>query len=436
MHGHKSPEKMDQYIILLIILNVVLGLSFYFFLKIKLEVPRKTISHLSELNSMLKVELAQERQLANEYKGDILTLEKELVQAKSELKHTVQRLRESINNEQKQTERFENIANKVLHKQAHNFNEKQTKGMQDILQPLQEKIKTFEAKIEFSNHESIKRHTSLKEQISFLSKQSQQVSDEANNLAKALKGDFKKQGNWGELILEMILEKSGLEKNREYFIQNSFKDDQGKVQRPDIIIHLPNQKRLIIDSKVSLVDYDMMCSADSKEEAKQHQKNHAIAIRRHIDQLSAKNYHDIYKIESPDFVLMFIPIDTAFSTALSHDGTLYQYGFEKNIIIVSSTTLLATLKTVETLWQHDKQNRYALQIADEAGKMYDKFVGFTEDMDKMGAQINTVQKTYESSMNKLSQGSGNVIRKAQLVKSLGAKANKSLSDALLVDCLD
>ena len=179
-----------------------------------------------------------------------------------------------------------------------------------------------------------------------------------------------------------------------------------------------------------------MCSADSKEEAKQHQKNHAIAIRRHIDQLSAKNYHDIYKIESPDFVLMFIPIDTAFSTALSHDGTLYQYGFEKNIIIVSSTTLLATLKTVETLWQHDKQNRYALQIADEAGKMYDKFVGFTEDMDKMGAQINTVQKTYESSMNKLSQGSGNVIRKAQLVKSLGAKANKSLSDALLVDCLD
>lgn len=398
-----------------------------------MEAPKRSIAHLNDLNVILKDELAQERQLTNEYKGDILTLEKEIVQVKAELKHTIQRLREAIHNEVKQTERFENIANKVLHRQAHNFNAQQTKGMKDILQPLQDKIKNFEAKIDFSNHESIKRHTSLKEQISFLSKQSQQVSDEANNLAKALKGDFKKQGNWGELILEMILEKSGLEKNREYFTQSSFKNENGQMQRPDIIIHLPNKKRLIVDSKVSLVDYDLMCGADTPEEAARHQKNHSVAIRRHIDQLSAKNYHDLYKIESPDFVLMFIPIDTAFSSALAHDGTLYTYGFEKNIIIVSSTTLLATLKTVETLWQHDKQNRYALQIADEAGKMYDKFVSFTEDMEKMGSQLNTVQKTYSLSMKKLSKGTGNVIKKAELVKSLGAKANKSFSEGLLLD---
>ncbi|MFZ1558863.1 MAG: DNA recombination protein RmuC, partial [Saprospiraceae bacterium] len=238
---------------------------------------------------------------------------------------------------------------------------------------------------------------------------------------------------WGELILESILDKSGLEKNREYFVQVTERNDEGKMYKPDVVIQLPDGKKLIIDSKVSLNAYEMMVNADTDDEQKIAHKAHVLAVKNHIDSLASKNYHDLYKVESPDFVLMFIPIDTALSAAIQLDSELYLYAFDKNIVMVAPSTLLATLKTVDTMWRNDKQNRFAMEIAEEAGKMYDKFVGFADDMDKLGKQLNTAQSTYHDSMKKLNSGTGNLVSRAENIKALGAKANKSLPKTSFTD---
>lgn len=422
---------LDSQIIAMLIpglLAVIIVIVFYF--RMKINTMQLSNSHLKDAIVSSENALFEEKNKCTELSQKLTKLERFNVQLETEYKNIQERLHEELNNQEKQIQQFENIANRVLRIQSANFSEEQTKGMKEILNPLSEKIRQFEFKVESTNKESIERHSSLKEQILYLSEQSKRVSNDANNLTKALKGDYKKQGNWGELILNSILEKSGLEKDREYFTQVSERDEKGLIQRPDVVIHLPDNKKIILDSKASLVAYDAMIAADSEEEAKKHQKIHAMAIRRHIDGLTQKNYHDLYALESPDFVIMFIPIDTAFSAALNHDPQLFEYAFSQNIIIVSASTLLATLKTVETLWRNDKQNRFALEIAEEAGKMYDKFVSFLEDMEKMGQQISTVQKTYDSSMNKLSTGNGNIIKRAEKVKSLGAKANKSIGQVL------
>ena len=323
--------------------------------------------------------------------------------------------------------KFEVLAHKILEEKEQQVHKKQMQHLSFILDPLQEKIKRFEARVEQTHTDTIARHESLKEQIKYLSAQSQKVSQDAANLAKALKGDFKKQGNWGEMILENILDKSGLEKGREYHTQVSIRNEEGELQKPDVIIDLPDGKKIIIDSKVSLRAYDAMINAEEKEQALFSQKLHAQAIKSHIDGLTHKNYHQLYQIESPDFVLMFIPIDAAFSSALQYDEQLYQYAFDKNIVLVSSSTLLATLKTVETMWRNDKQNKNALEIASEAGKMYDKFSNFVLDMNKLGQQMSTVQKTYSESMKKLQTGTGNLISRAEKIRNLGAKSNKRIS---------
>jgi len=321
---------------------------------------------------------------------------------------------------------FKEIAESLLKEKSHEFTQVNQKNINNILTPLNEKIKQFEQKVELSNKESNVRHAGLKELIHLIAAQSQKVTEEAGNLAKALKGDKKMQGNWGEVILQNILDKSGLEKGREYHLQQAERDHEGKLKKPDVVIDLPENKKIIIDSKVSLVAYEAFVSADDQATAEPHLKNHLIAIRKHIKDLSDKNYHSLYQIESPDFVMMFIPIETACSVALQRDGSLYSYAFDKNIIIVTPSTLLATMKTVESLWKNDKQNRFAAQIAQEAGKMYDKFVGFMEDMKKMGNQLNTVKNTYSDSMKKLGEGSGNLVRRAEKIKELGANTSKKL----------
>lgn len=401
----------------------------YSYFQSKLKVEQTHNAHLVNLNETLVHELAQERQLVQEEKERF----QQLLQQSSILKADYKNLRssydEKVNDTDGQLQRFESIANRVLQHQSANFQDQQRRDMKHILQPLQEKIHSFEKKVDQSNTESVKRHQSLKEQIHFLNSRSEQISQDANNLAKALRGDFKQQGNWGELILESILEKSGLEKDREYFVQQTERDDNGKIKKPDVVINLPDGKRIIIDSKVSLNAYDKLVNAQSKEDAAQFQKAHQVAVRNHINDLSGKAYHSLYNIKSPDFVLMFVPIDTAFSVA-EQDGSLYNYAFEKNIVIVTPSTLLATLKTVESIWRNEKQNRHALEIADEAGKMYDKFVGFLGDMDKIGKQISTVQHSFHDSMKKLHSGSGNLIKRAEKIKSLGAKANKRVNENL------
>jgi DNA recombination protein RmuC len=417
----------------LIILTTALSTAFisiflmYWYYASKLRLIRGQMRELMSANQNLAedLNLAENTTRETEEERDILRSRCQIQSYKLDTQN--ERIKDLLNDQEKWEKQFELLAGRVIKQQSETLLNKQVTGIENILNPLKERIKSFEDKIEKTNVESIKRHTSLKEQIGFLSQKSEQVSQDAVKLAKALKGDFKKQGHWGELILESILEKSGLEKDREYYTQQSERDDEGKLKRPDVIIKLPDSKIIIVDSKVSLSAYSELVNTENDEEALMAQKRHSLAIRNHIDGLSEKRYHDLYKVESPDFVLMFIPIDTAFSAALEHDGELYNYAFEKNIVIVTASTLLATLKTVDTMWRNDKHNRHALKIADEAGKMYDKFVGFINDMDKMGNQLKTVSKTYDESMKKLCKGNGNLVTRAEKMREMGAKATKQLA---------
>jgi len=359
----------------------------YLYMDGKLKILQQNYSTLQnnmEINAILLNKEKQQTEIENKKNQ---ALEIKITTLEAELRHHKEKYEYLVNDTEHQLQKFENIANKVLHHQSAVMDEKQKLGIKEILDPLKEKIKTFEDKIEKTNLESVGRHESLKEQMKLLYEKSDQVSKDANNLVKALKGDYKKQGNWGELILESILDKSGLEKNREYFVQVTERNDEGKMYKPDVVIQLPDGKKLIIDSKVSLNAYEMMVNADTDDEQKIAHKAHVMAVKNHIDTLASKNYHDLYKVESPDFVLMFIPIDTALSAAIQLDAELYLYAFDKNIVMVAPSTLLATLKTVDTMWRNDKQNRFAMEIAEEAGKMYDKFVGFADDMDKLGKQL-------------------------------------------------
>ena len=380
---------------------------------------------LKSSNQTLTTELAQERALLQTATSDKSELDRRLAEISTDYRNLRQRYDEMILNKDQEEERFQLLASKIIDQKTAKFDEQHKAGIKEVLEPLKEKIKLFETKVDASNKDSMERHTALKYQIQNLTQLNEKMTSEATNLTKALKGDSKVQGNWGELILESILDKSGLEKDREYFLQPTF-DLEGNKVRPDVIIHLPDSKRLIIDSKVSLTAYEQMIRAE-EDEIETFEKAHLLSVRKHIDGLSAKNYHDIYQIESPDFVLLFIPIDTAFASAIKADPGLYQYAFDKNIVIVTPSTLLATLKTVDTLWKNEKQQKHALDIATEAGKMYDKFVGLVEDLDKLGKQMDTARGTYHDSMKKLKEGSGNLVGRAEKIKALGAKANKKLT---------
>ena len=325
---------------------------------------------------------------------------------------------------------FELLANKILEEKSNKFTEQNKENIKNILNPLQEKIQTFEKKVEDTQKESISMHSALKEQLLGLKDLNQQMTKEATNLTRALKGDSKMQGNWGELVLERVLEKSGLEKDREYFVQQSFARPDGTRVLPDVVLHLPDNKKMIIDSKVSLTDYERYVNAEEDERAI-YLKAHLNSIKKHIEQLSEKNYQDLYDIESPDFVLLFIPIEPAFAIALNEDNTLYNKAFEKNIVIVTPSTLLATLRTVDSMWNNEKQQQNAIEIARQAGALYDKFEGLVKDLTGVGKKLDDAKKDYSSAMNKLVEGRGNLITSVEKIKKLGAKAKKSLPENIV-----
>ena len=325
---------------------------------------------------------------------------------------------------------FELLANKILDEKSEKFTLQNKENIKNILHPLQEKIQVFEKKVEDTQKENISIHSALKEQLIGLKDLNQQMTKEATNLTKALKGDSKMQGNWGELVLERVLEKSGLEKNREYFVQQSFTLNDGSRVLPDVVLHLPDSKKMIIDSKVSLTDYEQLVNAE-EEQRKSHLKSHINSIRKHVEQLSDKNYQDLYDIESPDFVLMFIPIEPAFAVAINEDNSLYNKAFEKNIVIVTPATLLATLRTIDTMWNNEKQQRNAIEIARQAGALYDKFEGLVKDLMGVGKKIEAAKTDYSAAMNKLVEGKGNLITSVEKLKKMGAKAKKSLPEAVI-----
>jgi DNA recombination protein RmuC len=325
---------------------------------------------------------------------------------------------------------FEIMASKILDEKSEKFTLQNKENIKNILNPLQEKIQVFEKKVEDTQKESISMHSALKEQLLGLKDLNQQMTKEATNLTRALKGDSKIQGNWGELVLERVLEKSGLEKDREYFVQQSFTLDDGSRVLPDVVLHLPDNKRMIIDSKVSLTDYERLVNAEDEDKA-MHLKSHVNSIKKHIDQLSEKNYQDLYDIQSPDFVLMFIPIEPAFAIAINDDNALYNKAFEKNIVIVTPSTLLATLRTIDSMWNNEKQQQNAIEIARQAGALYDKFEGLVSDLTGVGKKIDAAKSDYSSAMNKLVEGKGNLIKSVEKLKKLGAKAKKALPEAIL-----
>lgn len=333
--------------------------------------------------------------------------------------------------QEKFTKEFENLANKILEEKSAKFTEQNTVNMKNILTPLQDKIQIFEQKVEQTHKESIDYHAALRQQIIGLSEMNAQMSKETLNLTKALKGDSKMQGNWGELVLERVLEKSGLEKGREYEVQQSFTNSEGNRVFPDVVINLPDGKKMIVDSKVSLAAYEKWVNEESELLKIELLKEHVISIKRHVEQLGSKNYHDLYQMESPDFVLLFIPMEPAFAIALNEDPTLYTKAFDRNIVIVTPSTLLATLRTIDSMWTNQKQQENALEIARQAGALYDKFEGFVTDLVRIGNKIKDTKTEYESAMNKLVDGKGNLISSVERLKKMGAKAKKSLPENII-----
>lgn len=329
------------------------------------------------------------------------------------------------------TKEFENLANKILEEKSNKFTEQNRENMKNILSPLQDKIQLFEKKVEDTHKESIDYHAALRQQILGLREMNIQMSKETINLTKALKGDSKMQGNWGELVLERVLEKSGLEKGREYEVQQAFTTEEGNRVFPDVVINLPDGKKMIVDSKVSLTAYEKYSNEEDDTIRASWLKEHLNSIKRHVEQLGNKNYHDLYHIESPDFVLLFIPIEPAFAVALNEDNGLYNKAFEKNIVIVTPSTLLATLRTIDSMWTNQKQQENALEIARQAGALYDKFEGFVNDLLKIGKKIDESKTEYTAAMNKLVDGKGNLITSVEKLKKMGAKAKKALPESII-----
>ncbi len=408
---------------------------------------------LEERNNSL---LATIEQLKQQSQNEKLGLEKQLVQVQaerdslrtakealtvqltkkeSEFENLFERMREQRQEteelQEKFTKEFENLANKILEEKSNKFTEQNRENLKNILSPLQEKIHLFEKKVEDTHKESIDYHAALRQQILGLREMNEQMSRETLNLTKALKGDTKMQGNWGELILERVLEKSGLEKGREYYVQQSHVTEEGSRIQPDVVINLPDGKKMIVDSKISLVAYERFVNEEDDTLRAVHLKEHCASIRRHVDQLSDKNYHDLYQIESPDFVLLFIPMEPAFACALNEDNTLYNKAFERNIVIVTPSTLLATLRTIDSMWTNQKQQENAYEIARQAGALYDKFEGFIADLILVGKRMEEGKKAYEGAMGKLVDGRCNIITSIEKLKKMGAKAKKSLPENIL-----
>jgi DNA recombination protein RmuC len=378
-----------------------------------IEVQKEIKKYQSEKEELLTLNTRQDSKIQN--------LELKLQDHKAE----VEKLQDKFSKE------FENLANKILEEKSNKFTLQNKENLKIILNPLQEKIKVFEDKVDKTHKESIDYHAALRQQILGLKELNQQMSKDTLNLTKALKGDSKMQGNWGELVLERVLEKSGLEKDREYYVQQSFTTEDGKRFLPDVVIHLPDNKKMIVDSKVSLTAYERFINEEDESLKEQFLKEHVNSLKRHIEQLSEKKYEDLYQIESPDFVLLFIPIEPAFAVALNSDTHLYNKAFEKNIVIVTPSTLLATLRTIDSMWTNEKQQRNALEIAKQAGALYDKFEGLLKDLVNIGKRIDDSKKEYSSAMNKLFDGRGNLITSVEKLKKMGAKAKKSLPENII-----
>jgi DNA recombination protein RmuC len=419
--------------IVYLVTGLVVGLLFGW--TIKFLIDKNKSGRLEERINLLKEENVKIDNELNSEREKVLKLNSEISSLKADYDNLQEKLAEQKSEieelQEKFIKEFENLANKILEEKSSKFTEQNKANLDQILKPLSEKIKEFENKVEETNKESIDRNAALRQQLSSLKEMNMQMSQDAQNLVKALKGDTKVQGDWGELQLEKILERSGLRKGQEYTIQESFTTDEGSRRRLDVIINLPEEKKIIIDSKVSLVDYERLVSAEDDDKKNIHLKAFINSVKRHIKDLSDKEYQNLFQDESLDFVLMFIPIEPAFSIAIQYGENLYVDAYDKNIIIVSPSTLLATLRTIANIWKQEYQNRNVIEIAKQSGALYDKFVGFVDDLIDVGNRMDQAKGSYEGAMNKLSEGTGNLVSRTERIKKLGAKTSKSLPQNII-----
>ncbi len=414
----------------------------------KLSATELQVLELGRTNHRIQTQLAvsesqrdQSQKLATDLANDLETHRQMVAQLKlthtelstrmeHERKTSDEKIRLLQNAELRFTHHFESLANRILEENSKKFSEQNNRNIDNLVNPLREQIKEFRKRIDDVHVNDSKDRISLRDEVKNLRLRTEKISEDAINLTQALRGDKKVQGNWGELILERILEQSGLRKGVEYQIQSGFRDSENRLLKPDVIIHLPEGKNVVIDSKVSLVAYEAFCVALDESAQTQALNEHVRAIRNHIKELSDKNYAALKGLRSLDFVLLFMPIEAAFLAAFQHDDQLFTTAFQHNIVVVAPTTLLATLRTIENIWRYERQNENAKLIAEKAGSMYDKIRGFVEDLEKLGIQIDLVRKTHDSVINKLSRGQGNLIRQANSFVELGVKVKKELPKSI------
>lgn len=424
--------------ILFLIVGLIIGAIAVWFIasfKFKGEVSRveERSKILEQDKGEIEVELKSERHTVLDLNSKLSSLQSDYSNLQNKLTEQRGELEEL---QEKFTKEFENLANRIFDEKTTKFSEQSKTNLAEILNPLKERITEFQTKVEETNKDSISRTAALREQLQALKDMNQQMSSDAQNLVKALKGDTKTQGDWGEIQLEKILERSGLRKGEEYSIQESYTVEDGKRKRPDVIVNLPEEKKIIIDSKLSLVSYERFVSAEEEDERNAQLKAFIDSVKRHIKELSDKNYQSIFGSGTLDFVLMFIPIEPAFSLSIQYGENLYVDAYDKNIIIVSPSTLLATLRTIANIWKQENQNRNVIEIAKQSGALYDKFVGFVEDLKGVGERMDQAKSSYVTAMNKLVDGSGNLIRRAEKIKQLGAKTSKSLPQSVVNRALE
>jgi len=407
------------------VLNEKAFLAAHAELETQKSVTQETLRLKTEEFERIQLELTKQIEISSTRGIEVATLKtlnenvlEKLNNQKTEIENLQKRL----------TSEFENIATKILKERSDEFSLSNHKSLSEILNPLKEKILLFEKKVDDTYDKELRDKISLREEVRKLTELNTRISQEANNLTQALKGDVKKQGNWGEVILERVLERSGLTRGQEFEREVVVESADYNVQRPDVIIHLPDNKHIVIDSKVSLVAYERFISSETEDDRILHLKGHVNSLRNHVKLLSEKNYQNAQNINTPDFVLMFLPIEASFSVAVQGDSEIFSYAWERKIVIVSPTTLLATLRTISSIWKQENQTKNAQEIARLSGALYDKFIGFTEDMVKIKTNIDRTSSAYEDAVKKMKDGTGNMIRTAEKIKELGAKTgnNKSL----------
>ncbi len=397
---------------------------------IQLATLKERLDKSIEVFQEIKLQLENERKTKEKLQIEVSIAETQNKNLMEKLQHQKDELQEL---QQKFTTEFKNIAHDILKINTQQFSESNQKQIAEILFPLREKIQLFEKRVNDVHTEETKQRSELKQHLLHLMEANKTITQEAQNLTKALKADTKAQGNWGEMVLERILENSGLVKEYEYKVQYSDVNKEGVRIQPDVVVFLPDQKHIIIDSKVSLVAYEKYISSEIPEEKQSYLKEHILSVKNHIKNLSSKDYISSSTLKLPDFILLFMPIEGAFSLAIQHDSSIYQEAWEKQIVLVSPTTLMATLKTIHYIWTQDKQTKNALEIASQAGSLYDKFVGFLDDMQKIDKSIEVLNKTYQEAINKLKNGKGNIIGRIEKLKQLGVKSEKNIPGAFKTD---